>query len=63
MNLDDNGANPARAAAMAAHEITRRNALKFGALGRGGEVFVFSIRPSEVRPNSIRVPSGRVPIQ
>jgi peptide/nickel transport system substrate-binding protein len=36
MNLDDNGSNSARAAAIAAHEITRRNALRFGALGLGG---------------------------
>ncbi len=36
MNLDDNGSTAARAAAMVAHEITRRRALRFGALGLGG---------------------------
>lgn len=36
MNLDDNGSTAARAAAMAAHELTRRKALRLGALGLGG---------------------------
>ncbi|MET3807087.1 peptide/nickel transport system substrate-binding protein [Nakamurella sp. UYEF19] len=36
MNIDDNGTTAARAAAMAAHQITRRNALRMGALGLGG---------------------------
>ncbi len=36
MNLDDNEANVARAAAIAAHQVTRRNVLRFGAIGLGG---------------------------
>ncbi len=36
MSLDDNDSRAARAAAMAAHEITRRNVLRAGALGLGG---------------------------